>query len=192
MSDAKHHRVPTTYYPLPTTQFRAPCYDAPTMVLRPSLKFVKLSYVLCLLLAVALGVYLLVASAPVEHAAYGFILPGILLFFTLIRHIQRRLVKLTIMGDRLRYEAGLFSKSTRTIELVNVQDVRVDQTLGQRMVGIGNLSLETAGGTSRIELDGIDGPQAAADHILELARSQRSTGTDLGHGPPQGPVGSGK
>ncbi len=156
------------------------------MVLRPSLKFVKLSYVLCLLLAVALGVYLVTAKPPVEHAAYGFILPGILLFFTLIRHIQRRLVKLTIMGDRLRYESGLFSKSTRTIELVKVQDVRVDQTLRQRMVGIGNLSLETAGGTSRIELDGIDAPQAAADHILELARSQRSAGTDLGHGTPPG------
>ncbi len=156
------------------------------MVLRPSLKFVKTSYVLCLLLAVALGVYLAVASPPVEHAAYGFILPGILLFFTLIRHIQKRLVKITVLGDRLRYESGLFSKSTRTLELVKVQDVRVDQTLGQRMAGIGNLSLETAGGTSRIEMDGIDAPQAAADHILELARAQRSTGTDLGHPTPQG------
>jgi membrane protein YdbS with pleckstrin-like domain len=156
------------------------------MVLRPSLKFVKLSYVLCLLLAVALGVYIQTAAQPVEHAAYGFILPAILAFFALIRHMQKRLVKLTIMGDRLRFESGLFSKSTRTIELIKVQDVRVDQTLGQRMIGIGNLSLETAGGTSRIEMDGIDQPQAAADHILELARGQRTTPTDPSpsHGTP--------
>jgi membrane protein YdbS with pleckstrin-like domain len=150
------------------------------MVLRPSLKFVKLSYVLCLLMAVALGVYLLTATAPLEHAVYGFILPGILIFFAFIRHMQKRLVKLTIMGDRLRFESGLMSKSTRTIELIKVQDVRVDQTLWHRMVGIGNLSLETAGGTSRIEMDGIDQPQAAADHILELAKSQRTTATDPG------------
>ncbi len=156
------------------------------MVLRPSLKFVKLSYVLCLLLAVALGVYIKTASPPVEHAVYGFVVPALLIFFTMIRHVQRRLVKLTLLGDRLRFESGLFSKSTRTIELVKVQDVRVDQTLGQRMVGIGNLSLETAGGTSRIEIDGIDQPQAAADHILELARSQRTPATDPGgsHGTP--------
>jgi membrane protein YdbS with pleckstrin-like domain len=156
------------------------------MVLRPSLKFVKLSYVLCLLIAVAIGIGMEMNPPPVAHLEYAFALPAILLFFTFIRHIQRRLVKLTVMGDRLRYESGMFSKTTRTIELVKVQDVRVDQTLGQRMAGIGNLSLETAGGTSRIELDGIDSPQAAADHILELARSQRTTATDPGgsHGTP--------
>lgn len=143
------------------------------MLLRPSLKFVKLSYVFCLLLAVAIGVWLVTAAAPVDHGAYAFLVPAILAFFTLVRHIQKRLVKLTILGDRLRFESGLVSKSTRTIELVKVQDVRVDQSFGQRLVNIGNLSLETAGGTSRIEMDGIDRPQEAADHILELARAQR-------------------
>jgi len=103
-----------------------------------------------------------------------FVAPGILLLFVMIRHIQRRLVSLTVLGDRLRYESGLFSKTTRTIELVKVQDVRVDQTLGQRMVNIGDLSLETAGGSSRIEIDSVDRPQEAADHILELARAQRA------------------
>ena len=152
------------------------------MVLRPSTKFVNLSYVLCLLMAVAIGVGMKINPPPVEHLEYAFILPAILLVFTFVRHMQKRLVKITILGDRLRYESGLFSKSTRTLELVKVQDVRVDQSLGQRMVGIGNLSLETAGGTSRIEMDGIDSPQAAADHILELARAQRTTSTDPGHG----------
>jgi hypothetical protein len=40
------------------------------------------------------------------------------------------------------------------------------------MVGIGNLSFETAGGSSRIVMPSIDRPQLAADHILELARAQ--------------------
>lgn len=145
------------------------------MLLRPSLKFVKLSYVFCLLLTVAIVVYLVTASVPMIQGPYVFLflLPTILAFFTLIRHIQKRLVKLMILGDRLRFESGLVSKSTRTIELVKVQDVRVDQSLGQRLANIGNLSLETAGGTSRIQMDGIDRPQEAADHILELARAQR-------------------
>lgn len=145
------------------------------MQLRPSLKFVKLSYVIGLLMAVVLGVYLLAERAQADpRLVWGFLLPGVWLLFTMIRHIQRRLVKITILGDRLRYEAGLFSKTTRSIELAKVQDVRVDQTLGQRMVGIGNLSLESAGGTSRIELDSIDRPQEAADHILGLAQAQRA------------------
>jgi membrane protein YdbS with pleckstrin-like domain len=143
------------------------------MQLRPSLKFVKLSYVFCLLLAVGLGVYIL-AVKPRQEWMYGFAVPVIFAFFTLIRHVQRRLVKITILGDRLRYESGLFSKTTRTIELVKVQDVRVEQSLGQRMVNLGDLSLETAGGTSRMEIDSIDSPQQAAEHILALAQAQRT------------------
>jgi uncharacterized membrane protein YdbT with pleckstrin-like domain len=94
-----------------------------------------------------------------------------LMIFVAVRHIQRRLTKITILGDRLRYEAGLFSKTTRTVELVKIQDVRVDQTLSQRLLNIGDISLETAGGSSRLVMQVIDRPQEAADHILELARS---------------------
>ena len=103
-----------------------------------------------------------------------FIVPVLLLFFTLFRHMQRRLEKITLSGDRLKYESGLFSKSTRTVELEKVQDVRVEQSLTQRMFSIGDLSLETAGGTSRISMASIDNPQDVADHILELARAQRT------------------
>jgi uncharacterized membrane protein YdbT with pleckstrin-like domain len=141
--------------------------------IRPSLKFVKFSYVLCLLAAVALEVYILVDPNHPDWTVWGYVVPGIWLLFTIVRHIKRRLVKITIIDDRLRYEAGVSSKSTRTVELVKIQDVRVDQTLWQRIFHIGNLSLETAGGTSRIEMDVIDNPQDVADHILSLARDQR-------------------
>lgn len=153
------------------------------MQLRPSLKFVKLAYVFSLVLAVALAVYYFAVQDHPSYTVYGFAVPAILLLLTMMRHIRKRLAKITIMGDKLRYESGLFAKSTRTVELVKVQDVRVDQTIWQRMFGIGDLSLETAGGSSRIEMDGIDRPQEAVDHILELARTHRanpSTGASAG------------
>src|SRR6185437_16569764 len=134
------------------------------MQLRPSLKFVKLSYVFCLILAVGLGVYILADPKHPDESVWGFLLPVILALFTLIRHIQRRMVKITVLGDRLRYESGLFSKSTRTIELAKVQDIRVDRSIWQRIAGIGDLSIETAGSSSHIEIDSIDRPQEAADH----------------------------
>jgi|SRR5579872_284924 len=144
------------------------------MELRSSLKFVKLSYVFCLLLAVAMVVFIMTRPGTPQEAYWSLLLPAALLFFTAVRHIRRRLSKITLTGDKLRYEAGLFSKSTRSVELVKVQDVRVDQSFWQRMFNIGDLSLETAGGSSRIEMDAIDRPQEAADHILELARTQRT------------------
>ncbi len=143
------------------------------MQLRPSLKFIKLSYVCCLVLAVAIAVYL-PAIGNQDVRMWGLMAaPAFLAAITVVRHIQRRLVKLTLLGDRVRYESGLLSKTTRTMELVKVQDVRVDQTFGQRMVGIGDLSFETAGGSSRIVMRSIDRPQEAADHIVALAQAQR-------------------
>lgn len=139
------------------------------MQLRQSLKVVLLGYVVCLTAEVALLVWWLAAKP--EYLIYTLVIPPILTLFVAIRHIQRRVTKITILGDRLRYESGLFSKTTRTVELAKVQDVRVDQTLGQRMLGVGNISLETAGGSSRMTMLSIDRPQQAADHILELARN---------------------
>ena len=142
------------------------------MQLRPSIKLIKLVYILSLIAAVAIAVYLLSIRNGDGRMWALLLLPAMAILFAAIRHLRRRLTKLTILGDRLRYESGLFSKTTRTIELAKVQDVRVDQTLGQRMLNIGDLSLETAGETSRIVMQSIDRPQEAADHILELSRAR--------------------
>jgi uncharacterized membrane protein YdbT with pleckstrin-like domain len=146
------------------------------MQVRPSLKFIKLSYLLGLILALAIGVYIGAGSNPPAYTIWLLAVPAVILILALSRHVRRRLVTLTVQGDLLRYEEGLFSKTTRSVELSKVQDVRVDQSLGQRMAGIGDLSLETAGGGSRIEIQSIDRPQWVADRILALARGQRQMG----------------
>jgi membrane protein YdbS with pleckstrin-like domain len=143
------------------------------MDLRPSTKFIRLGYVLCLVLAAAIAVYLKTTGPTDQRLWWLLLIPAVLMLFVIRRHIQRRLTKLEVLADRVRYESGLFSKTTRTEQIVKLQDIRVDQTLGQRMVGIGDLSFETAGGSSRIVIRSIDNPQRAADHILELATAQR-------------------
>lgn len=148
------------------------------MQLRASLKTIKLGYVLSLLLAAGIEVYLQATHNDDPRMLGLLVIPAILIVFVAIRHIRRRLTKLVILNDRLRYESGLFSKTTRTVDLAKVQDVRVDQTAGQRMWNIGDLSLETAGSASRIVILSIDRPQDAADHILELSKALHS-GTGL-------------
>ena len=147
------------------------CYDA-RVQLRASIKVIKLGYFVCLLLAVGIVVYLLATHNQDDRMWAWLALPALAALFLMVRHIQRRLIKLTILSDRLCYEAGLLSKTTRTMELTKVQDVRVDQTLGQRMLNIGDLSLETAGETSRIVIRSIDRPHVAAGRILELSRAR--------------------
>jgi membrane protein YdbS with pleckstrin-like domain len=144
------------------------------MVLRPSTKFIMTGYILCLILAAAIAIYLKSIGPTDDREWWILLLPAVLLLIVMLRHMKQRLIKIEVLPDRVRYETGFLSKMTRTEEIIKLQDVRVDQSLGQRMMGIGDLSFETAGGSSRIVMPPIDRPQAAADHILELARAQRA------------------
>jgi len=144
-------------------------------VIRPTLKYIKLGYALVLVLIVAAIVG--ASMLPQEYEKYRpwmMGLPVVLLIWPIRRHILRQFTKATIAGDRLRYEVGMMSKSTRNISLPKVQDARVDQSVVQRMFGVGNLSIETAGETSRLTLLNVDNPQQVADEIL--AASHTSTG----------------
>src|SRR5579885_2529852 len=156
------------------------------MQLRPSLKFVKLSYLLCILLAIVIGVFLAAEKDNQQVQDWGkwtFILPAILALFTMIRHMRNRMVRITVSDDRVREEVGFLSKSTRTIELDKIQEVNVRRTVWQRLWGVGDLSMETAGRSRELAIHSIDRPQQAADRILEAARALRSrpdTGTHPG------------
>jgi uncharacterized membrane protein YdbT with pleckstrin-like domain len=145
------------------------------MVIRQSSKLIMVGYILFVLCEIGI---LLVWFATTQHPDIPFwvpmILPAVLLLFLFIRHLKRLATKMTVEGERLQYEEGIFSKSTRTLEIAKVQDVRVDQTLLQRMINVGNLSVETAGTSSHIVIPSIDRPNDAARHMLDLAKSQRA------------------
>jgi uncharacterized membrane protein YdbT with pleckstrin-like domain len=167
------------------------------------MKQIKAGYLLALLVIVAAVVvhvkYLMPKEQPVGSPAVA--TPGspagttpvgtipwlpavaaLTLLLPIRSHIRRQSVKMTIAGDKLRFEAGLLSKTTRNIQLSKVQDVRVDQSLGQRMLGVGDISIETSGESSRLEMDNVDAPQAIADEIV--AASQQHGTTQAGGGNP--------
>ena len=123
-----------------------------------------------------------VGTTPVGTTPWLPAVAALILFLPIRSHIRRQSVKMTIAGDKLRYEAGLLSKTTRNIQLSKVQDVRVDQSLGQRMLSVGDISIETSGESSRLEMDNVDAPQAIADEIV--AASQKHGTTQAGGGNP--------
>jgi uncharacterized membrane protein YdbT with pleckstrin-like domain len=133
------------------------------------MKFVKIGAVVVavLVLGLEIGIY------AVGEVNWAMVLPPVLLLWPAVRALERRFTCITVSGDRLRYETGITSKSTRTIQLSKVQDVRVDQGLMQRMFNVGNLSIETAGETSRLTIGNVDSPQALADELLN--RSHHSS-----------------
>ena len=141
----------------------------PDVTIRPTAKFLKAGALLAGLVVLALEI-LIVTSSGVSLLMLA---PVLILLWPAVRSIERRFTRAVISGDRLRYETGITSKSTRTIQLSKVQDVRVDQGLLQRIFNIGNISIETAGETSRLSIPNVDNAQELADEILN--RAQRGT-----------------
>ena len=136
------------------------------IVLRPSTKFVLAGFLaVCLIILAALIVY---ASwmRPREQPPWLPAASLLLLYLPLRSWIAQRIIKATISGDKLRVETGFFSKSTRMIPLVKIQDVRVNQTLFQRIFGVGDVAIETAGEASRLILPHFDRPNIVAAEIL--------------------------
>ncbi len=139
------------------------------LTVQPTAKFLRAGTILAALIFLGLEIAYLVEWQD-DAGRWVMILPPLILLWPLMRWIKRSVSKATITGDRLRYVTGFTSKSTRTIQLNKVQDVRVDQRMTQRMFGVGDISIETAGEASRLMLHNVDSPQALADEILNRAQ----------------------
>jgi uncharacterized membrane protein YdbT with pleckstrin-like domain len=137
------------------------------IVIRPTMKFIKAGYVLTLLIIVAAAV----AAYAFEWAPIVAYLSPVLLIWPLRRHLRNRMTRLTILDDKLRFDTGFLAKTTRTILLSRIQDLTVQQRVKQRIFGVGDLSIETAGETSSLTIPDIDRPQETADRIHDLART---------------------
>ncbi len=74
----------------------------------------------------------------------------------------------------LTLETGLFSRTRRTVDMAKIQDVTVQQSFGQRLLGVGDLMLESAGESGAIGIRNLDQPRVIADAII--AGSRRSPG----------------
>jgi uncharacterized membrane protein YdbT with pleckstrin-like domain len=143
----------------------------PDLTVRPTAKFLKAGAILAGLIFLGLEVlaYTLLKNGDVSTSLI-LIPPVLVLIWPAMRAFRRRFTQAVFSGDRLRYETGITSKSTRTIQLTKVQDVRVDQSLVQRMFNIGDISIETAGEASRLTIANVDNAQALADEILNRAQ----------------------
>jgi uncharacterized membrane protein YdbT with pleckstrin-like domain len=141
--------------------------STPGLVVRPTLRLVRPFYTAAFALAALIYGISNNTGAALE---WLLILPVLLLIWTGWRHLRLRFTKLTITGSKLRHETGILSRSTRSMELSRIQDVRVEQSMLQRMVGIGNIAVETAGETGRLLMENVDNPESIADYILESAR----------------------
>ena len=144
------------------------------LTIRPTAKFIMLRAIISVLFFLAVEIAWYTQWRDNEKLQFVPIVAFVVLIWPLPGALRRQFTKTTITGDRLHYETGVLAKTTRTIQLSKLQDLRVDQTFTQRMFGVGNLSIETAGAASWEAIRDVDNPQRVADEILNRAQ----------HGPP--------
>ncbi|MFB3776222.1 MAG: PH domain-containing protein [Bryobacteraceae bacterium] len=146
------------------------------IVIRPSMKLIRAGYTLVFAIVFVSVLVYANSSAAERYPAWVAFLPALLFLWPIRCHLQNRFTLMALAGDKLRYETGILSRSKRTIQLAKVQDVRVDQTLVQRMLGTGNLSVETAGETSLLTMGNVDDPDRVTDAILRAAHPEAGDG----------------
>ena len=139
------------------------------LTIRPTAKFVMMRTILAVLVFLAVEIAWFTQWRENENLKFLPIVAFVVLIWPLPSALRRQFTKTTISGERLHYETGMFAKTTRTIQLSKLQDLRVDQTFMQRIFGVGNLSIETAGAASWEAIRHVDNPQAVADEILNRA-----------------------
>jgi len=142
----------------------------PDLTVRPTAKFLKAGAILAGLVFLGLEILCVTSLNAAVGSPLIMIVPAFILLWPAMRAFERQYTKAVFSNDRLRYETGITSKSTRSIQLSKVQDVRVDQGMFQRIFNIGDIAIETAGETSRLTIPNVDNAQALADEILNRAQ----------------------
>jgi uncharacterized membrane protein YdbT with pleckstrin-like domain len=136
--------------------------------IRPSMKTVWAAYGLAV--AVVIGGTWLYYNYAQAEPRWLLAIPALAFLPPLKMHLTRRLVTLRLVDDHLVLESGFVSRTRRTVDTAKIQDVTVKQTLGQRILGTGDLMLEDAGEGGAMSIGNLDRPHQIADAILKSAK----------------------
>lgn len=90
----------------------------------------------------------------------------ILMIRPIYSHVQLNHTVYTLTSVKVEIESGMFSKSSRNIPLRHVQDVTVNQTLKERVLGIGDIEIDSATIEGTMPMRSIKDPRKYADLIL--------------------------
>jgi uncharacterized membrane protein YdbT with pleckstrin-like domain len=144
--------------------------------IRPALLFVGFAYAVAALLWILVTALVAAVSAHFElgkgPGAIAVVVVGlVLVLYPALLHLRRQRFRYTLTNYKLEIQSGLLARSTRNILLAKIQDVTVASTILKRMVGIGDIVLETAGEAGQITLKNIPNAKRYADTLLrELQR----------------------
>ena len=132
------------------------------------MKMVRAAYLFAVLVVIA-GCWLYFTYGE-NQPRWLLAIPWIAFLPPLKMHVTRRLVTLQLQDNHLILETGFFSRTRRTVDTAKIQDVTVRQSFGQRILGTGDLMLESAGESGAMGIPNLDRPHEIADAIIQSSK----------------------
>jgi uncharacterized membrane protein YdbT with pleckstrin-like domain len=115
---------------------------------------------------------------PVRFAATGAALL-ILLIFALPPYLRWVTTHFVLTTDRLIFRSGVLAKLSREIPLERLNDVTFTQSLWERLIGAGDLLIESAGERGQQVFENVPHPEAVQ---LEIYRQMEANGQRMTSG----------
>jgi uncharacterized membrane protein YdbT with pleckstrin-like domain len=127
---------------------------------------------------IAVGVILALAYLPDSWPTWvrwGIVLVGLVLFAILPGRLLLDWVTshFVVTSDRVIHRSGWFAKQSMEIPLENINDVRFNQTVFERVIGAGDLTLESAGEFGQQIFSDIRDPERVQKVIYETSEANQ-------------------
>lgn len=144
-----------------------PVEDEIIFQITPAFWEVGTQYVVTLVLSLVITVVIVFVAGPL-----WLILPFIaaLLVKPVYSHIQHNHTVYTLTTAKIEIEGGVFSRTAQNIPLHHVQDVTVSETFKERLIGIGDILIDSAALDHKIPMNNISNPRKYAELILNQAQ----------------------
>jgi len=97
---------------------------------------------------------------------------GLGLLILLFWYIKSRATALTVTDHELLYERGILSKERLAVSLRHVRSVQVNQSFVNRILGVGEIEIKTAGDEPEFTVADLPDPHEVRDAISRAQESR--------------------
>ena len=134
-------------------------------------------------LVVVLVPVLFVVAARIDNDVLTYAVAGLLLVALLrllVAYLRWATTNFVVTTDRIVYRAGVLAKSGREIPLERLNDITVNQSIFERLIGAGDLMIESGGERGQSHFTDVRRPFVVQNVIYrEIERAQARQGERL-------------
>ncbi len=129
-------------------------------------------------IAVLIPQNIIVAGVNVGSIIRILMLLGILadILYVAIKYFEWRSITFELTTHRVMFSSGVFSRTTESIALDRIQNIRVHQSFRARLVDAGNIEIESAGRDGSEVLHLIRDPQGFVSAVMQAGERFSTSG----------------